>query len=234
MARRRFFVEEVHHQRAELVGDDAHHLTRVLRVERGQKYEISDNRQVWLAEVVEAHKNRVVFQTLESVAARQAPVRLTLLVSLVKFERMEWILEKGTELGVECFVPVLAARSERGLEKAVSKRRERWEKVILEAAQQARRDRLPRLEPWVPFPAAITRKGRVQWILDEEGGTPIMQAAPTNRHPDDDVLILVGPEGGWTEQERACGWTRVSLGSQILRTETACLAAAAIVHAFWA
>ena len=234
MARRRFFVAEVRNHKAEIKGKDAQHLTRVLRVERGEKYEISDNRQVWLAEVSEAHKERVVFSVLGEVSPRPAPVRLTLLVSLVKFERMEWILEKGTELGVERFIPVMADRSERGLDKAVEKRRERWEKVLVESAQQARRDRVPELGDWLKFDQAVKMEAQVRWLLDEEGGMPIVKAAPPMRLPSDRVLLLVGPEGGWTDRERNCGWDRVTLGNQILRTETACVAAAAIVDALWA
>jgi 16S rRNA (uracil1498-N3)-methyltransferase len=234
MARRRFFVDQFHSQRAELTGEDAHHLTRVLRVERGQKFEVSDNRQVWLAEVTEAHKERVVFSLLEEVPLRPAVARLTLLVSVVKFDRMEWIFEKGTELGVERFIPVIADRTEHGLEKAINKRRDRWEKILMESSQQCRRDRLPQLGDWLPFSDAVKMDGQVRWLLDEDGGTPIAKAAPTMRLPTDQVLVLIGPEGGWTARERAAGWTRVTLGNQILRTETAALAAAAIVDALWA
>jgi 16S rRNA (uracil1498-N3)-methyltransferase len=231
MARRRFFVPGIHHQRAELAGEDAHHLTRVLRVERGQLYEISDNSQIWLAEVTEAHKNRVVFQVLNAVEPNPPAVHLTLLFSLIKFERIEWILEKGTELGVDTFIPVVADRSERGLDRAVPKRRARWEKILLESSQQCRRDRLPVLGDCLRFDEATRVEAGYRWILDEEGGTPI--AAQHPRAPADTVAILTGPEGGWTDRERNCGWTRVSLGPSILRAETACLSAAAVVSALW-
>lgn len=233
MARRRFFVAGIHHQRAELTGDDAHHLTRVLRVERGQKYEISNNHQIWLAEVVEAHKNRVVFQVIEPIDPHPPTVRLTLLVSIIKFERMEWIFEKGTELGVERFIPIVSERSERGLDRAVPKRRERWEKIIMEAAQQSRRDQLPTIGDLLRFDQATRLEANVRWLLDEEGGQPILSAAPASRQPGDEVLLLIGPEGGWTDRERECGWNRITLGSHILRTETACLAAASVVQALW-
>jgi len=234
MARRRFFVDQFHSQKAELTGEDAHHLTRVLRVETGQKFEVSDNRQVWLAEVTQAHKERVVFSLLEEVPLRPAVAQLTLLVSVVKFDRMEWIFEKGTELGVERFIPVIADRTEQGLEKAIKKRRERWEKILMESAQQCRRDRLPQLGDSLPFAEAVKIEGQVRWLLDEDGGEPIAKAAPAMRLPTDQVLILIGPEGGWTDRERDAGWTRVTLGNRILRTETAALAAAAIVDALWA
>src|ERR1700736_6410077 len=118
MARRRFFVDEIQQGRARVLGEEAHHLTRVLRVERGQKYEISDNRAVWLAEVQDARKDLVSFALIEPVAPAEPPVRITLFASLVRFERFEDLIEKATELGVERIVPVVAERSEKGLELA--------------------------------------------------------------------------------------------------------------------
>ena len=113
MARRRFFVEEVRLGQAQIVGDDAHHLTRVLRVEPGQRYEISDNHGVYLAEVQEARKSLVTFTIVEKIASEEALVRLTLFASLIRFGRFEWMIEKATELGVESIVPVEAGRSEK-------------------------------------------------------------------------------------------------------------------------
>src|ERR1700722_2314699 len=104
--RRRFFVDEVRDGQAALDGDDARHLTRVLRVEPGQRYEISDNRDVYLAEIETAHKGRVVFRTLEKLEAPAAGVRSILCAALVKFDRFEWMIEKATELGVAEIVPL--------------------------------------------------------------------------------------------------------------------------------
>src|SRR6202035_5793096 len=98
--RRRFFVDEVRSGRAELSGDDARHLTRVLRVEAGQRYEISDNRHVYLAEIETARKENVVFRTLEKFPEAAPSARLELFAALIKFDRFEWIVEKATELGV--------------------------------------------------------------------------------------------------------------------------------------
>src|SRR6516162_7203372 len=100
MSRRRFFVDAIHGGAAELRGDDARHLTRVLRVEPGQQFEISDQTGAWLAEVAEAHGDRVVFRVVEPVEAAELPVRIALYTALVKFDRFEWMVEKATELGV--------------------------------------------------------------------------------------------------------------------------------------
>src|ERR1700691_1492693 len=98
--RRRFFVDEVRNGQAEISGDDARHLTRVLRVEPGQRYEISDNRNVYLAEIETARKEHVVFRTMEKLPAPAPSPSLVLCAALIKFDRFEWMLEKATELGV--------------------------------------------------------------------------------------------------------------------------------------
>src|SRR5437016_1608709 len=100
MARRRFFVGEIRNGRAELTGDDARHLTKVLRVEAGQQYEISDNRRAYLAEVERATKEHVVFHVGEALDPEPDEVRVTLLAALIKFDHYELLVEKATELGV--------------------------------------------------------------------------------------------------------------------------------------
>src|SRR5262245_31150408 len=100
MARRRFFVEAVRGGTAAITGDDAAHITRVLRVERGQHFEISDNDRVWLAEVTEARKSLVEFTVIEEVDASLELPPVHLFAALFKFDRFEWMLEKVTELGV--------------------------------------------------------------------------------------------------------------------------------------
>src|SRR5438309_3894910 len=104
--RRRFFVEQVRNGHAEISGDDARHLTRVLRVEAGQRYEISDNRNVYLAEIETARKEHVVFRTLEKLPSAAPDPQLILCAALIKFDHFEWMIEKATELGVSRIVPV--------------------------------------------------------------------------------------------------------------------------------
>jgi 16S rRNA (uracil1498-N3)-methyltransferase len=211
----------------------------VLRVETGQLYEISDNEQIYLAEVVEARRDRVVFEARQQLPPRPLPLRLALLVSLIKFERFEWILEKGTELGVERFVVVEARRSERGLKAAAAKRMPRWEKILRESSQQSRRDHVPEIEGPVSYGEALRRPAALRLVLEEEAeaAAPIPDVLPARRSAHDTAAVLCGPEGGWTSQERAeareSGWVAVSLGPQILRSETAALAATAVLMSAW-
>jgi 16S rRNA (uracil1498-N3)-methyltransferase len=236
--RRRFFVDEVRNGQAHIEGDDAKHLTKVLRVEVGQRFEISDNRNVYLAEVSTAHKGEVEFRTLEKLPAEPERVRIVLCAALIKFDHFEWMIEKATELGVSEIVPVIATRTERGLDRAAQKRIERWRRIVLEASQQSRRAFLPEVADAVSFAEGIRRAAAHRYVLDEvPGGQDILSALPAQRMAEDSVALLVGPEGGWTEAERSAfiegQWTRVTMGPLILRAETAAMAALSIVNASW-
>ena len=242
MARRRFLVEHVRDNAAELRGKDARHLARVLRAEPGQQYEISDGAGVYLAEIAAVEKDRVVFRVIEALGTSRAPVRLTLCAALIKFDRFEWLVEKATELGVAAIVPVDAARSEKGLSEAARKRAERWRRIAHESSQQARRLSPPEILRPVSLDLALDLATGLRYFLDENPGAPPLAAAiPRHgeRYSSDRVLVLTGPEGGWTDAERAAataaGWAPVSLGPLILRAETAAIAAAGILtHAWWA
>jgi 16S rRNA (uracil1498-N3)-methyltransferase len=235
--RRRFFVDEVRNGQAHIEGDHARHLTNVLRVETGQRYEISDNRNVFLAEIASARKSDVTFKTIEKLPPEPERVRITLCAALVKFDHFEWMIEKATELGVNEIVPVIATRTERGLDRAAQKRIERWRRIGLEASQQSRRSHLPEIAEAIPFSQAVRTDASYRYALDEEGGVPLLGALPVHRNAADSVALLVGPEGGWTdaerEQFRAAEWTSVSMGPLILRAETAAMAAVALVSGAW-
>jgi 16S rRNA (uracil1498-N3)-methyltransferase len=237
MARRRFFVDAVHSGHAQIMGEEAHHLSRVLRVEPGQKFEISDNENVYLAEVESARKDLVSFAIVEQIAAAGPVVRTALLASLIKFERFEWMIEKATELGIDRVIPVEAARSEKGLEAAAQKRLHRWKRIAREASEQSRRARLPLIESPVSLADALRNQADYRYALDEAGAPSILSIVPETRRAEDHVALLVGPEGGWTERDRAeiaaAGWAAVSLGPQILRAETAAIAGLSIINAAW-
>jgi len=233
MARRRFFVPEVHSGQAELAGDEAKHLTQVLRVETGQLYEISDNQRVYLAEVETARKSHVAFRILETYPAPEPMTPLTVLLAVIKFERLEDAIEKATELGATEIRLIKAERSERGLDQAVPKRIQRWNRIALEASQQCRRWQLPEITGPVPLKKALEFEADYRLFLDEERtGKPLLSVLTRGPQP---AAILVGPEGGWPDHEReailAAGWTPTSLGPLVLRAETAVMAALAGLNA---
>jgi 16S rRNA (uracil1498-N3)-methyltransferase len=235
MARRRFFVPEVRGGRAELNGDEARHLTQVLRVQAGQQYEISDNQKIYLAQVDLARKQHVVFRVIEQLPDPEPPPLITLLVALIKFERLELLLEKATELGVGKVQLVKSERSEKGLDLASAKRMPRWQRIVQEASQQARRSSLPELSAPITFKDALSYNVDRKLFLDEvPGGVPILEGLATLERQHS-IALLIGPEGGWPEHERQgareYAWQAVTLGPLVLRTETAAIAALATLNA---
>jgi len=234
--RRRFFTPKPRRGQTELTGTDAEHLTRVLRVEPGQRFELSDNEHLYLAEVETARKSVVTFRILEQLAVVPDPVQLILLPALFKFDRFEWLIEKATELGVSTIQAWEATRTDRGLAQASVKRLARWRKIALESSQQSRRTRLPIIEPVTKLANALQVGTAIRLLLDEDPAAPpilsvLREASVAITH----VALLLGPEGGFTESERAqvvgAGWRPCSLGPTILRAETAATAALAIARA---
>jgi 16S rRNA (uracil1498-N3)-methyltransferase len=237
LARRRFFVDAVRGGLAELRGEEARHLTRVLRAEAGQRYEISDGKVAYLAEIAEAHGPRVVFRVVEPLATPATPLHITLCAALIKFDRFEWIVEKATELGVERILPVEAERSGKGLLEASRKRAERWARIARESSQQSRRVRAPEIRPAVRFERSLAEEADYRYFLEETTAPPLLRALPASRVSASRAALLTGPEGGWTDAERqlaaAAGWQPVSLGPQVLRAETAAAAAIAVLVNAW-
>lgn len=235
--RRRFFVERFDGRQARLTGEQAHHLGRVLRAQPGQLYELSDGRDVWLGRVTRVHREAIEFALLEPVAAATPGLHVVLLLAVVKFDRFEWCLEKATELGVSEIVPLATARSERHLVAAAAKRAARWQKILLESAQQARRVAPPVLHavvaPEAAFAQAQHDRTALAVLLSEQRDAPLLRTVLPNR-PVGTAVLAIGPEGGWTDAERALarqtGFAEASLGPLILRTETAVIAALAILH----
>jgi 16S rRNA (uracil1498-N3)-methyltransferase len=243
--RRRFFVDQFHGGTAILRGDAANHLGRVLRAEPGELFELSDGESLWLARTETVGREEIHFSLMEQLPARAAPLHITLLLAIVKFDRFEWAIEKATELGVDEIVPLIAERSEHGLIAASAKRAQRWERILAESAQQARRLRIPLLrEAAKPRDAFGSAGDRVRLLLSERAGASPMRAllepaAAVVQSGVTRVAIAIGPEGGWTDAEfslaAASGFSEAALGANIMRTETAvCAALAAVQYSFGA
>lgn len=236
MARRRFFVNQVHNGSAEITGESAQHLTRVLRVEPGQTFEITDNSGVWLATVESVRRDLVRFEVTEELDPGPPAPGVTLYLALIKFDRFEWAVEKATELGVTRIVPVAAVRSERGLFEGGQKRAERWRRIAQEASEQSRRLRAPEIAVPTKMSQALSDPSPHRFWCDERPGAPPLSEA-FQPQATDPTAVLIGPEGGWTDPEReqfaASGWRGVSLGPLVLRAETAVCAALAVIGQRW-
>jgi len=236
MTRRRWIADEVSGDRAALTGTHADHLVRVLRVRVGEEFDIAIGGAVRRGTVVEMADGRVDFKLGEEVGdIRRAEIAtgITLLLAVFKFDRMEWAIEKCTELGVVRILPVICQRTDAHLATAARKRAERWRRIAFQASEQSRRASLPEISDTLKFTDAVKISGTLRIaLLESERQMRLRDILSTNSLPQE-VMLAVGPEGGWSENEVQlfldAGWIHASLGGTILRAETAAIAATAIV-----
>ena len=230
MTLRRWIADEVAGKLAALTGDHADHLIRVLHARVGQEFDIATGAVVRRGRIVSIAATRVEFELGEVVPAA-SPANVTLLLAVFKFDRMEWAIEKCTELGVARIVPVIARRTDAHLAAASAKRADRWRRLALQASEQSRRATPPEITAALKLKEATSLPGALRIVLAEsENQTQLRDLLSS---AEGEILLAVGPEGGWTEDElqlfQAGGWVPASLGPTILRAETAAIAATAIV-----
>ncbi len=232
MTRRRWIADRVQGDRAFLLGPNANHLFRVLRVKIGQEFDVAADGVLRSAKVVFASHDQVEFELGAEVESTALP-QVTVYLSIFKFDRLEWALEKLTELGISHVVPMIAQRTEEHLAKAAAKRVERWRKIAREASQQARRIAPPEIAEPLSLKKAIEQEQGSRIVLSEVEETVSLKSALNGcKAP---LALAFGPEGGWSETElelfKAAGWKPASLGHTILRAETAAIAAVAVAMA---
>ncbi|HMD17083.1 MAG TPA: RsmE family RNA methyltransferase [Terriglobales bacterium] len=249
MTRRRWIADEVTGDTAALVGEHAAHLARVLRAEVGQEFDIATGDEVRRGTITTISYDRIEFalggkpyHTRRSKPS--AAAKITLALAIFKFDRMEWAIEKCTEIGVARIIPVIARRSDAHLAAAAAKRHERWQRIVRQAAEQSRRSAPPEIAVPVKLkdlagngvlPANATRVVLAESLVEapvksEEDARlgDILQSRSSNG----EVVLAVGPEGGWADGELSwfyeTGWVAASLGATILRAETAAIIATAL------
>jgi 16S rRNA (uracil1498-N3)-methyltransferase len=217
----RFYAEEP----GVIAGEELVHLSRVLRLEPGEQIEVLRDGRKFLARLGEITKSSAAYEEIEEMDPCEPRCRVTLYQGLCKGEKMDFIVQKCTEMGVAAIVPVVMARSIAKPGKAEQKT-ERYARIAREAVKQCGRARVPDVSPALPVEKALEHMRCHQRLLMpyEEGGAPMNQALPER-----DVALLIGPEGGIAPEEAAAvlslGGQAVTLGSRILRTETAGLVA---------
>ena len=245
MTRRRWIAEQWDEATATIGGAQAEHMARVLRATAGMEADVVAGGHVFHAEVAAVTADEIRFNLIAEVQADPA-LPVTLVMAVYKFDRMEWAIEKATELGVAAIAPVIARRTEKHLAQAAGKRVERWRRLAVEAAQQSRRSDVPQI--YDPVSLSERVKAASAATGDAARSATIVLAeqerTTTLRRAVEDALrqagsempaleIAIGPEGGWAAEEEALfdanGWRAASLGPRILRAETAALAALAVV-----
>lgn len=228
----RYFIDPGHwseHQ-VEITGDDVHHIVNVMRTTVGEAIIVSDGAgKAAVARLTAIEPKRVVAAIAEPLANEsELPVRVTIAQGLPKGDKMEWILQKGTELGAFAFFPFSSERTIVKLDaKKEAKKLERWQKIAKEAAEQSHRAVLPEVLAPVSFAQLLKASQAytaavIAYEKEVESG---LRGVLTGLKPGDSLLVLIGPEGGFSEEEvaraEAAGVRSVTFGPRILRTETA-------------
>jgi len=231
MALHRFFVapEALAAGRVTLPPEHARQVARVLRLRPSDEIVVLDDSGMeHLARLERVQPDGVQGVVVERRPNRAEPaLRLTLYQALLPRERFEWVLQKGTEVGVARFVPLETRRSLPGRETTSRERLTRWRQIVREAAEQSGRGRLPVVDAAQTLAAALDEMRRVgpALLAWEQEGQLGLRAALAALPPDGAASLVVGPEGGFAAPEvaaaRAAGVTPVSLGPRILRAETA-------------
>lgn len=219
-------------------GSDAHHLARVMRLKKGDEIIVFDGSAKEYHVVIEEIQEVEVLGKIIGVSAstKEAPIAVTLVQGIPKGDKMELIIQKATELGVHNIVPVLTERTVVKLEESKkAKRQERWQKIAQEASKQCKRATVPKiseiisLSQYLAQPTDI-REGLVLW---EEENSQGLKTYLKKQYGKDKLTVFIGPEGGFSPGEIKAmeqnGIRSVTLGQRILRTETAGLAAIAII-----
>jgi 16S rRNA (uracil1498-N3)-methyltransferase len=241
MTRRRWIAERWDEATATLIGPQAEHLARVLRAQPGMQADVVAGGHVFHAEVVAVAGGEVRFNLIRELDADPA-LPITLVVSVFKFDHMEWGIEKATELGVAAIAPVIARRTEKHLAQAADKRVERWRRIAHEAAKQSRRSDVPLIHDPAPLSQRVRAASEATRIVlaEQERSTTlrtlVLEAVDAAQNQVPTLELAFGPEGGWAPEEEALfdanGWRAASLGPRILRAETAAIAALAVVASF--
>jgi len=220
-----------------LSADESHHISRVLRLAAGAAVRLFDGRGgEWECSVTSADPDGVRVLVHAAAANQVEPLtRLTLMQSACRVDRLEWVLQKGTEIGVSEFILVETAASD--LLRTTASKRARWDRIILEACKQSGRRTVPTLNGPVALEALAAKvepaAGPALVLHPAENAGSV--AAVTGISGNEPVRLLVGPESGLGDEEVGLlcrrGWQPVGLGPRILRTETAGLVAAALILA---
>ncbi|MHB9033649.1 MAG: 16S rRNA (uracil(1498)-N(3))-methyltransferase [Anaerolineae bacterium] len=228
----RFFVDPhlLQNSEFELPRPIANQLVRVLRSQPGERISLlDDSGWEYVAAIKEISQSQVRAYIIDKVHPEREPdIRITLYQALVRESKFDWILQKGTELGVSSFIPII---TERSLTSAPVNKYPRWRRIIVEAAEQSGRTRLPKLEPALTLKQACQLNDSVRFMAAIGSGLSLRQLLPQARPLE--LHLFIGPEGGFSTDEqlyaKSQGIQLVELGKRILRTETAGPVASALI-----
>ena len=237
----RFFVsgENLGSGQVVLTGKQAHQIRSVLRMTPGDQIIVLDNTGYeYAVAITDVGRQRVAGRMMYKQLARGEPrTQITLYQSILAREKFEWVLQKCTEVGVTCFVPVVAQRSiVRWADTITPHRLARWKSIVTEAAEQSGRGRIPQIQCPIKFADALAVLGAFDRCLiacPQTTGPTLRELLQAGRPAPAGIALLIGPEGGFSDEEIAAtsskGAVAMSLGERVLRTETAAVVASALI-----
>ncbi|MEW6184540.1 MAG: 16S rRNA (uracil(1498)-N(3))-methyltransferase [Thermodesulfobacteriota bacterium] len=240
---RRFFIprDRVQGPAPFLDGDEARHMIQVLRRKPGDRVVLfDDSDHEFQARIASITATRVFLEISEQrTIIRESPLRITLGVPLIRSQPLDWMLQKGTELGVTAFRPFFSRFSRRNFEKTGrDSRLDHSRKILIESVKQCGRNVLPRFFPAVSFSELLElEEGDLKFIPYENETCRTLKDLHRQASPPHSVTVLIGPEGGFSEEEHSLagekGFVSVSLGPRILRSETAALTFISMLQFLW-
>lgn len=228
-----------------LKGDEHHHLTKVVRIRPRENVWLLDERgTTYLARVEDVTENATRMKILEVETSREKRLHLTLAQALIRGRRLELVLQKSAELGAHAFLPVMTARALPRGEKNLEYKLARWRAIVRSAAKQSGRTPPPEVLPPLSLSQVLDQRQEAhKFFLNEHGGTPVKEILRrpvfenTRMGRTGSLILLVGPEGGWTKEEAKLivdrGYEAISLGRFSLRSETAAIACLAMMSLYW-
>ena len=222
----RYFVKNIQEDKVILGTEDSYHIKRVMRMKIGDKIEIVYQEKVYLGQI-EALDDQVQAKLIEELASSKQHIRpITLAQALVKEQKIDYILQKATELGVTEIIPFCAERSIVKADKQDEKRKIRWEKIVKEASEQSKRTDLVKIHSILSLRELSQLDNYdVKIICSVSEKEKNLKKLLSNIPNSATMLFVIGPEGGLSDQEEQTlmdsGFHRVSLGDTVLRTETA-------------
>jgi 16S rRNA (uracil1498-N3)-methyltransferase len=240
-----FYVSRIDDSASRIILDGAehHHLAKSARVRKGETVWLFDEKgHRVLARVESVDKDRTALEVLERAAPEEAGMKLVLAQALVPAGKMDFILEKASEFGISDFIPVETARSLKTPEERYGRKAERWARIARETTKQSKGTAVPVVHPPLRLKQFLNARGQgLRIFLSEHGGRPLrdllLDHERSGRPSPPAVMVFIGPVGGWTEGEerdfRESGCEAVSLGRRILKSETAAVAAVAMISHFW-
>ena len=217
--------------------NSSRHLVLVLRMKVGQSAILfNGGGGEYIGRLTNASKtNSTVLIDGFSAVEKESNLKIHLAVGVSKGDRMDWIIQKATELGVTEISPIFTGRTEVKLSGSrLDKKLSHWQQIAISACEQSQRNRVPSINPILSFDAWLELKHNgLKLLMNHLGDLGLSEMSPKDQH----IVLLVGPEGGLSENEicvaEASGYTSVSMGPRILRTETAPVAALSILQSLW-